>query len=49
MALALVALMEDRVNRLNGVAGLRVEYKGIKERFHSLVDYKNKTNINLNM
>lgn len=26
--MALVALMEDQVNRLNGVAGLRVEYKG---------------------
>lgn len=24
----LVALTEDQVNRLNGVAGLRVEYKG---------------------
>lgn len=37
---SLVALMEDQVNRLNGVAGLRVEYKGSEERFHSVIDYK---------
>lgn len=45
----LVALMEDQVNRLKGVAGLRVEYKCIEERFHSVIDYKYKTNINLSM
>lgn len=33
----LVDLIEDQVNRLNGVAGLRVEYKCIEERYHSVI------------
>ena len=32
----LVALMQDQVNRLQGVAGLRVEYKGTEKVWNAL-------------